>query len=105
VSEPGWTVVSGLFGRLTHLRASRTIILVSWAVFVISKTQSVDYYKQVELKDNAINIPLNCNKQGSYKRYRLSTEGAFDAKICATACRQHNKYALEHRPQTGKFPL
>lgn len=68
-------------------------------------TQSIDGYKQTELKNNAINAPLDCNKQGSYMGYQLFTAGAFDAKLCATACQQHNKYAVEHPPANGKPQL
>lgn len=68
-------------------------------------TQSIDGYKQAELKNNAINAPLDCNKQGSYMGYQLFTEGAFDAKLCAAACKQHNKYAVEHPPANGKPQL
>ncbi|KAJ8118472.1 hypothetical protein OPT61_g546 [Boeremia exigua] len=68
-------------------------------------TQSADGYKQTELKNSAINAPLDCNKQGSYMGYQLFTAGAFDAKLCATACQQHNKYAVEHPPANGKPQL
>jgi len=34
--------------------------------------------------------------------YQLFVEGAFNAKLCATACKETNKYALEHPPSTGK---
>ncbi|KAF3004753.1 hypothetical protein E8E13_000515 [Curvularia kusanoi] len=69
------------------------------------KTQTADGYNQVELKNNAINAPLDCNKQGSYMGYQLFTQGAFDAKLCATACKEHNKYAIAHPPATGKPQL
>jgi hypothetical protein len=69
------------------------------------KTQSADGYKQVELKNSAINSPLDCNKQGSYMGYKLFVQNAFDAKLCATACKETNKWALEHPPATGKPQL
>jgi hypothetical protein len=69
------------------------------------KTQAADGYKQVELKNSAINSPLDCNKQGSYMGYKLFVENAFDAKLCATACKETNKWALEHPPATGKPQL
>lgn len=69
------------------------------------KTQAADGYKQVDLKNNAINAPLDCNKQGSYMGYKLFTEGAFDAKLCATACKEQNNYAIAHPPATGKPQL
>lgn len=69
------------------------------------KTQSVDGYQQADLKDNAINAPLDCNKQGSYMGYQLFTEGALDAKLCAAACQQHNKYAVAHPPANGRPQL
>jgi hypothetical protein len=37
--------------------------------------------------------------------YQLFVQGAFDAKLCATACKETNKYALEHPPATGKPQL
>ncbi|KAH6637820.1 hypothetical protein C7974DRAFT_411282 [Boeremia exigua] len=49
-------------------------------------TQSIDGYKQTELKNNAINAPLDCNKQGSYMGYQLFTE-------------------VEHPPASGKPQL
>lgn len=69
------------------------------------KTQTAEGYKQIELKNNAINSPLDCNNQGSYMGYQLFTQGAFDAKLCAVACQQTNKYALEHPPANGKPSL
>jgi hypothetical protein len=68
-------------------------------------TQSADGYKQVELKNRAINSPLDCNNQGSYMGYKLFVENAFDAKLCATACKETNKWALEHPPAEGKPQL
>jgi hypothetical protein len=68
-------------------------------------TQSADGYKQVELKNSAINSPLDCNKQGSYMGYKLFVQPAFDAKLCATACKETNKWALEHPPAEGKPQL
>lgn len=69
------------------------------------KTQAAEGYKMVELKNSAINSPLDCNNQGSYMGYKLFVEGAFDAKLCATACKETNKWALEHPPATGKPQL
>ncbi|KAF1834799.1 hypothetical protein BDW02DRAFT_475931, partial [Decorospora gaudefroyi] len=69
------------------------------------KTQTADGYDMTELKNAAINAPLDCNGQGSYMGYKLFTEGAFDAKLCATACQETNKYALEHPPATGSPQL
>ncbi|KAI5373652.1 hypothetical protein J4E82_007700 [Alternaria postmessia] len=68
-------------------------------------TQSAEGYKQVELKNSAINSPLDCNKQGSYMGYKLFVQNAFDAKLCATACKETNKWALEHPPAEGKPQL
>ncbi|KAI4920641.1 uncharacterized protein J4E92_008284 [Alternaria infectoria] len=68
-------------------------------------TQSAEGYKQVELKNNAINSPLDCNKQGSYMGYKLFVQPAFDAKLCAAACKEQNKWATEHPPADGKPQL
>ncbi|KAI4677829.1 hypothetical protein J4E81_010759 [Alternaria sp. BMP 2799] len=68
-------------------------------------TQSAEGYKQVELKNSAINSPLDCNKQGSYMGYKLFVQPAFDAKLCAAACKEQNKWATEHPPADGKPQL
>ena len=68
-------------------------------------TQSAKGYKQVELKNSAINSPLDCNKQGSYMGYKLFVQPAFDAKLCAAACKEQNKWATEHLPADGKPQL
>jgi len=68
-------------------------------------TQSAEGYKQVELKNSAINSPLDCNKQGSYMGYKLFVQPAFDAKLCAAACKEQNKWATEHLPADGKPQL
>lgn len=33
------------------------------------------------------------------------TEGAFDAKLCATACKTHNQWPIDHPPSTGRPQL
>jgi hypothetical protein len=37
--------------------------------------------------------------------YKLFVQNAFDAKLCATACKETNKWALEHPPAEGKPQL
>jgi hypothetical protein len=68
-------------------------------------TQTADGYAQVALNNKAINSPLDCNQQGSYMGYQLFVQGAFDAKLCATACKETNNWALEHPPADGKPQL